>query len=90
MAYAAFVQVAVDPTSSIEHRHSVLNEFILPAMKKLDGFKSAIWLNDGQGVGTCIAQFDTREQAKRSLDVVAPGNGPRVIHAGTCEVELQV
>jgi len=90
MSYAAFVQVEVDPGSSVEHRHSVLNEFILPSIKELDGFKSAVWLNDGQGIGTCIAEFDTEEQAKRSLEVVAPSNGPRVIHAGTCEIELRV
>lgn len=89
MPHAAFVQVEVDPASSVQHRHSVLNEFILPAIKELAGFKSAMWLNDGQGIGTCVAEFDTDEQARRSLDVIAPGNGPRVIHAGICEVELQ-
>lgn len=90
MDYAAVVQVEVHPTSDIEHRHSVINEYILPAVKKLVGFKSAMWLNDGQGVGTCIAQFETEEQAGRSLEVLAPSNGPRVIHAQTCAVELVV
>ena len=90
MTHAAFVQVEIDPASDIEHRHSILNEFILPELRKLPGFKTALWLNDGHGVGTCIAQFDTNEQATRSLDVLSPSNGPRVVHSGICAVELDV
>jgi hypothetical protein len=90
MAYAAFVQVEVDPAADLEHRHAVLNEFVLPEVKSLPGFKAAMWLNDGQGIGTCIAQFETNEQARQSLDVLLPSNGPRVIQSGTCAVELEV
>lgn len=90
MAFAAFIQVEVDPSSDIEHRRSILNQFILPELKMLPGFTGAIWLNDQQGVGTCIAQFETNEQAMQSLDVLSPSNGPRVLHSGTCAVELEV
>jgi hypothetical protein len=89
LAYAAFVQVDVDPESGIEHRHAVLNQFVIPQVKKLPGFRSALWLNDGNGVGTCVAQFDTEEQAADALGVLAPSRGPRVLHAGTCAVELE-
>ncbi|HEY6426388.1 MAG TPA: hypothetical protein VIX84_04070 [Acidimicrobiales bacterium] len=89
MAHAAFVQVEIDPGSTAEHRHGVLNQFVIPELKELHGFRSAMWLNDGEGVGTCIARFDTEEQAARALAVLAPANGPRVMHAGTCEVELE-
>jgi hypothetical protein len=89
MSHAAFVQVEIDPESATEHRQGVLNQFVIPEMKDLHGFRSAMWLNDGEGVGTCIARFDTEDQAALALAVLAPGNGPRVIHAGTCEVELE-
>jgi hypothetical protein len=89
MPHAAFVQVEIDPESDPAHRHGVLNEFVIPQMKALPGFRSAIWLNDGEGVGTCMARFDTEEQAERALTVLAPDNGPRVIHAGTGVVELE-
>jgi hypothetical protein len=89
MTYAAFVQVDVDPDPDSGHRHAVLNEFVIPEVKKLPGFRSAVWLNDGKGVGTCVARFDTEEQAARVLGVLAPANGPRVVQAGTCAVELE-
>ena len=89
MDYAAFVQIEVDPASDSRHRHSVLHKSILPEVKQLPGFKGAIWLNDRQGVGTCIAQFATEEQAVESLQFLSPANGPRVLHSGTCVVELE-
>jgi hypothetical protein len=89
MAYAALVQVEVDPGSDVVHRHSILNEFIVPQLRDLPGFASAQWLNDGKGVGTCVVQFDSREQAERSLEVITPSNGPRVLKAAICEVELE-
>jgi len=89
MGYAALVQVEVDPRSDLTHRHSILSEFIIPQLKELPGFKGALWMNDGQGVGTCIVQFDTREQAEQSFEILTPSNGPRVLHSGTCEIELE-
>lgn len=89
MAYAAFVQVEVDPSSDLEHRQAILNQFVVPELKKMPGFKTAMWLNDGRGVGTCVALFATNDQAMRSLDVLSPSNGPRVILAETCAVEVE-
>jgi hypothetical protein len=89
MAYAALVQVEVDPGSDVAHRHSILSEFIVPQLRELPGFASARWLNDGNGVGTCVVQFESREQAERSLEVITPRNGPRVLKAAICEVELE-
>jgi hypothetical protein len=89
MDHAAFVQVEVDPASDSRHRHSVLHQSILPELRELPGFKAAMWLNNRQGVGTCIAQFATEEQAVASLQILSPSNGPRVLHSGTCVVELE-
>jgi hypothetical protein len=89
MSYAALVQVDVDPDSDVEHRRSVLNQFVIPELEKLPGFRSAMWLNDGKGVGTCAARFDTEDQATGALGILAPSNGPRVVSSGTCKVELE-
>src|SRR5271166_765591 len=72
MTYAVLVQVKIDPASDIKHRHSILEEFVIPEAKRLAGFQKAMWLNDGAGVGTCIAQFDTRQHATAACDVLAP------------------
>jgi hypothetical protein len=89
MAYAALVQVEIDPDSDHAHRQSVLTQFVLPEVEALPGFRSAVWLDDGEGVGTCIVRFDTEEQARRSLVLLAPQNGPRVLWAVACAVELE-
>ncbi len=90
MPFAAFVQVEIDPASTVDHRRSILNELVAPPLSQLDGFSNACWLHDGNGVATCIAVFETREQATRALTVVAPSNGPRILGATVCEVDLQV
>jgi hypothetical protein len=90
MGYAALVQVAVDPESDVTHRRSVLSEFIVPQLKAMPGFKRALWMNDGKGIGTCVVQFETKEQAEQSLDVLTPNNGPRVLHSRICEIEIEV
>jgi hypothetical protein len=48
-----------------------------------------MWPKDGKGAGTCVVPYDTKEHAEGALDVVAPENGPQVVHAWTCEVELE-
>jgi hypothetical protein len=54
MAHAVVIQVKLDPNSDIEHRHSILNDFVVPEAKALPGFKKGIWMNDGAGTGTCV------------------------------------
>jgi hypothetical protein len=89
MTHAALIQVKIEPGSDIKHRHSILTEFILPQARDLPGFKTGLWLNDGAGTGTCVVQFTTQQQAEDALSVLAPDNGPQVLHSGTCEVELE-
>ena len=37
------IQVKVDPNSDIEHRHSILNDFVIPEAKALPGFQCLAW-----------------------------------------------
>ena len=41
MAHAVVVQVRIEPDSDIEHRHAVLNDFVIPQVKALPGFRKA-------------------------------------------------
>ncbi len=88
MAHAAMVQVKIEPGSDAEHRRSVLTQFVVPAGSALPGFKSGMWLSDGQGTGTCVVRFDTGAQAERASRC-SPRERPPVIQAWTGEVELE-
>ena len=89
MAYAAVVQVTIEPHSDIEHRHAVLNDFVVPETKSLRGFQRAMWMNDGTGTGTCIAIFDTADQAQSAIATLTRDGGPPVISSSVHEVELE-
>jgi hypothetical protein len=43
MTHAVVIQVKVDPNSDIEHRHSILNDFVIPEAKALPGFQCLAW-----------------------------------------------
>jgi hypothetical protein len=90
MGCAVLLQVVIDPNSDIEHRHSILNQFVIPAAKSLPGFLRGTWMNDGSGVGTCIAIFDTEANAKAAVTALTPEGGPPVIGVGIHEVEVEV
>jgi len=90
MAHAVVIQVKIDPDSDREHRHSVLNEFVVPEAKALPGFAQGIWLNDGAGTGTCVVVFDTEDQATAAIDPLTRPGGPPIISSGVHEVEIGV
>jgi hypothetical protein len=90
MAHAVVIQVKIDSDSDREHRHSILNEFILPEATSLPGFEKGIWMNDGAGTGTCVVVFDTEPQAKNAIDPLTPDGGPPIIACGVHEVEVEV
>jgi hypothetical protein len=48
------------------------------------------WLNDGAGTGTCVAVFDTEENARAAVGPLTPVNGPAVVSAGVHTVEIEV
>ncbi len=90
MAYAAVIQVRIDPDSDREHRHSILNDFVIPEARALPGFEKGMWMNDGSGTGTCIVVFDTEDHAMAAIVPLTPAGGPPVIGSEVQEVEVQV
>lgn len=90
MAHAVVVQVGIDAGSDIGHRHTVLNDFVIPQVKALPGFRKGTWLNDGAGTGTCFVVFDTEDNARAAVAKLTPANGPEVMSAGVHAVEIEV
>lgn len=88
MPYAAVVQVKVDPESDREHRHSILNDVVIPEARALPGFENGMWMNDGDGTGTCIVVFDTEQHARAAIVPLTPTGGPQVISSDVHEVEI--
>ena len=89
MAHAVVIQVKIDPDSDRTHRHSILNDFILPDARALPGFEKGMWMNDGAGTGTCVVVFDTELHATSAIDPLTPVGGPPVITSGVHEVEVE-
>jgi hypothetical protein len=89
MAHAVVIQVNIDPDSGREHRHSILNDFVLPEARALPGFEKGIWMNDGAGTGTCVVIFDTELHAKDAIDPLTPDGGPPIIACAVHEVEVE-
>jgi len=89
MTHAVVMQVELDPDSDIEHRHSILDEFVVPAGKALPGFQKGMWMNDGAGTGTCVVVFDTEEHAKSAVAPLTPVGGPQLVNSGVHEVEIE-
>lgn len=90
MTHAVLIQVTLDANSDIEHRHTILNEFVIPEAKALPGFQKATWMNDGVGTGTCVVVFDSEDNAKSAVTALTPVGGPPVISSAVCEVEIDV
>ncbi len=89
MTHAVLIQVELSPDSDIEHRHSVLNDLVIPEAKALPGFQKGMWMNDGGGTGTCVVVFDTEEHARSAVAPLTPAGGPAVIRCGVTEVEVE-
>jgi hypothetical protein len=65
MAHAVVIQVKIDPDSDWEHRHSILNDFILPKARALPGLEKGIWMNDGAGTGARVSLSSIRNRTQR-------------------------
>ncbi len=90
MTHAVVIQVKLDPDSDIEHRHSILNEFVIPAAKALPGVQKGMWMNDGAGTGTCVVVFESEDHAKSAVAPLTPAGGPQMARSGVYEVEIEV
>jgi hypothetical protein len=60
--YAVVVEVSIDPTSDVAHRHGILEEFVIPDVGALPGVVRAVWMNDGGRTGTCVMCARPRTQ----------------------------
>ncbi|MGO8825312.1 MAG: hypothetical protein ACLQU9_08730 [Acidimicrobiales bacterium] len=90
MAHAVVIQVKIDPDSDREHRHSILNDFVVPEAKALPGFEQGIAMNDSAGTGTCVVVFDSEDQATAAIVSFTRPGGPPIISSGVHEVEIGV
>jgi hypothetical protein len=88
-AYAAVVRIAIDPDSDPAHRHGILEEFVIPELRALPGYRKCLWLADGAGIGTCVVVFDDAEGARAGLEVLTREGGPPTLAAGIHEVEAE-
>jgi hypothetical protein len=89
MAHAVVIQVEIDPDSDPVHRHSILNDFVLPEARALPGFEKGMWMNDGAGTGTCVVVFDTEVHAENAVGPLTRAGGPPIIVSGVHEVEIE-
>jgi hypothetical protein len=89
MAHAVLIQVKVDPSSDIEHRHSILNSFVVPEAKALPGFQKGTWMNNGAGIGTCVLAFDSEVNAQSAVAPMTREGGPQVLNVGIYEIEIE-
>jgi len=90
MTHAVVIQVKIDPDSDREHRHSNLQDLVVPETKALAGFEQGIWMNDGAGTGTCAVVFDTQDHATAAIVPLTRRAAPPIISSGVHEVEIGV
>ncbi|HEY1830208.1 MAG TPA: hypothetical protein VGG38_08195 [Acidimicrobiales bacterium] len=89
MPFAAVVSVRLDRAADAAHRLDILRQFVLPPLEALPGFRRVSFMTDARtGTGFSVAEFDTEEQARHALGILAPDNGPEVLEAHVCAVEL--
>ena len=89
MSHAAVVEVSIDPTSDVAHRHGVLEELVVPEVRALPGFRRGLWMNDGHGKGTCVVVCSTEDAARAAMEVLTREGGPPVISAVVHKVEAE-
>ncbi|HEY6473879.1 MAG TPA: hypothetical protein VIY26_13385 [Acidimicrobiales bacterium] len=85
--YAAVVQIAIEPGSDPAHRQRVLDEFVIPELRALPGYRQSLWLSDGEGTATCVVVFDGADQAQAGLEVLTRDGGPSATTAGIHQVD---
>jgi hypothetical protein len=90
VAYAVLIQVAIEPDSDRSHRHSILNDFVIPEAKTLPGFQKGTWMNNGAGIGTCLLVFKTEADARSALAPMTAEGGPPILNVGVYEIEVEL
>jgi hypothetical protein len=88
-AYAAVVEIVVEPGSDPAHRHGVLSELVIPELRDLTGYLKSLWLNDHRGTATCVVVFDDVAHARAGLEVLSRSGGPPTVRSGIHVVEVE-
>ena len=87
--YTVVLRVRLDMDTSREHRQSIIEEYIVPEYRELPGFHMATWMNDGEGTGLCVIEFDSEEHARDAVPAVTPHGGPEFVEWGVYSVEFK-
>lgn len=89
MTHAVVVQVKLPEDGRSEEGRRMLDEVVVPNAKSQPGFKSGIWMNNGED-GRAVVVFDSEEQARSALNVLKPPpGGPTLISSEVYEVVVQ-
>jgi hypothetical protein len=88
-AHAVVVRVALEPATDPMHRLRILDEFVIPELRGLPGYRNSLWLTDGVSTGTCIVVFDDAARAQAGLEVLTREGGPPTLAAAIHEVEAE-
>ena len=76
MTHAAVVQVVLDPSADLAHRHSVLEQFVLPELTAMPGYRRSTWLNTVR-VRAPALWCSTRRPRRRQGSQHSPGRAVR-------------
>ena len=87
--WAVLIKVRLDMDTSPEHRRQILEEYIVPEYRDLPGFLLASWMNDGNGTGLCLVDFDSEENARSAIEALTASAGPEVIERGVYAIEFE-
>ena len=87
--YAVVLRVLLDMNTSREHRQSMIEKYLVPEYRDLPGFHMATWMNDGDGTGLCVIEFDSEEHARDAVPAVTPHGGPEFVEWGVYSVEFK-
>lgn len=89
MAHAVVIHVKLPDGGRSDEGRRMLDEVVVPNAKSQPGFKSGIWMNNGED-GRAVVVFDSEEQARSALNVLKPPpGGPTLISSEVYEVVVQ-
>ena len=87
--WTVVLKVKLDMDTSREHRRAILDEYVAPEIAELSGFLLASWMNDGNGTGLCLVEFDNEEHAREAVGSLTAHGGPEVLEWGVYAVEFE-
>lgn len=86
MAHAVVIQVKLPESGRSEEGRRMLEEVVVPNAKAQPGFKSGIWMNNGDD-GRAVIVFGTEEEARAARDQLKPPpGGPTLVSSELYEV----